>query len=813
MMSVLAHSLRFSLRQMVRDRLTTLVVVVTLALGTGVNVAIFSVVNAVLLRPLPYPEPDQLVAVWEARRGGRSDIPIADGNLLDVYLGKRTLSGFAAYGASPALVTLGDDTTVRANIAAVSRDFFPIFGIDAQLGRVPSSDEYGHAAPMVAVVSHPFWQSALGGGTDAAGRELKLFGATAEVVGVMPPEFGFPDAADVWIDAERYVGESRTAHNFRAVGRLAPGASLEQAASDLESIAAALRQEHPNEIGADFGFAVRRLHDDLVGDSDATLVLLLAVVGAILLIACGNIAGILLARTMARYRELGIRQALGAGGAHLALQLVIETLVLGVLGALAGLLLARWSLSLLNSWVPGSMLHSGAIEIDGRVIAWALALGVATGLLCAIAPVWRVLRRRPADDLKATPLVSAPRGRTRRLGALLVVPQYAFSMAALLLAGLMLKSLWLLVHVEPGFRTEGLVTVEVTLPTSERYAEPEDLARHHRETASDVAGLPGVVAVTFAHSLPLSGNVVNGLALREGDPMPTEDEIQFYPDYRVVGARYAEVLGIRLLRGRDFQPSDDETAVPVAIVSESLARQMWGEESPLGKRIILPGLDFDDAESERLLTVVGVVADVYHTALDRRPAPAVYVPWPQHLTRVRTLNLVAAVEGRSAEFAETVRRAVLARDPGLPLGPARTMESWLQASTAEPRFRAGLLSLFAGLALLLAMLGLYGITRYSLSKRRREVAIRLAVGASHQAIQKLLLREALAFVVAGQILGTVIAVFAVRLLEGLLFGVATTDLAVFSVTSLSLAAVALLTTYLPSRSVSRIDPSLMLQQE
>ena len=811
-MAVLAHSLRFSLRQMVRDRLTTLVVITTLALGTGVNVAIFSVVNAVLLRPLPYPEPEGLVAVWEARRGGRADIPIADGNLLDLYLRKKTLSGFAAYGNSPALVTLGD-TTVRATVAAVSRDFFTIFRTAPTLGRVPASDEFGPAAPLVAVVSYPFWQSALGGGADVLGRELALFGTTATVVGVMPQGFTFPGKSEIWIDAERYVGESRTAHNFRAVGRLAPGASLDQAASDLAAIAAALRQEYPNDLGAEFEFAVLPLHDELAGDSGSTLMLLLAVVAAILLIACGNIAGILLARTVARHRELGIRQALGAGGAELALQLVVETLVLGVLGALAGLLLARWSLSLLNAWVPPAMLHSGAVDIDGRVVGWALALGVVTGLVCAIAPVWRVLRRRPADDLKAGALETGRRGRTRRLGALLVVPQYAFSMAALLLAGLMLKSLWLLVHVEPGFTTAGLVTVEVTLPPSPRYEEPADLARHHRAVASDVAALPGVAGVTFAYSPPLSGNVVNGLALREGDPMPAEGEEQFYPDYRPVGAGYFETLGIRVLRGRDFEPADDEAAAPVAIVTESLARQMWGEESPLGRRIVLPGLDFDEAEAGRVLTVVGVAADVYHAALDRRPAPAVYVPWPQHLSRARTLSVVAAVEGRAGDFAETVRQAVRARDPGLPLGPARTMESWLQASTAEPRFRAGLLSLFAGLALLLAMLGLYGVTRYSLSKRRREVAIRLAVGASHQAIQKLLLREALVFVVAGQILGTLIAVFAVRLLEGLLFGVATTDLAVFAITSVSLAAVALLTTYLPSRSVSRIDPSLMLQQE
>ena len=811
-MSVLAHSFRFALRQMVRSRLTTLVVVVTLALGTGVNVAIFSVVNAVLLRPLPYPEPAGLVAIWEARRGGRADIPIGDGNLLDLYLQNRTLEGFAAYGSSPTLVTHGD-ATVRAAVTAVSRDFFPVFRAEAEIGRLPASDEYGPAAPAVAVVSHGFWRSALGGATDAVGRELSLFGATATVIGVLPEEFGFPDGTDVWIDGERFVGESRTAHNFKAVGRLAPETGLEQAASDLDAIAAALRREHPNEIGDDFAFAVRPLHADLVGDSGSTLVLLLAVVAAVLLIACGNIAGILLARTLARYRELGIRQALGARGSDLARQLVVETLVLGLLGAAVGLLLARWSLSLLNAWVPPPMLHSGGIEIDGRVVAWAVALGVVTGLVCSIAPVWRVLRRRPADDLKTAPLETGGRGPTRRLGALLVVPQYAFSLAALVVAGLMLKSLWLLIGVEPGFRTDGLVTVEVTLPSSSRYAEPADLARYYRAVSSDVESLPGVFAVTFAHSLPLSGNTINGVARRHGEPPPAEGEETIYPDYRVVGAGYFGVLDVRLVRGRDFTPADDENAVPVAIVSESLARQVWGEASPLGERIVLPGLDFDGDEAERALSVVGVAADVYHAALDRQPAPAVYVPWPQHPSRTRTLSVIAAVEGKAAGFAESVRQAVRARDPGLPLGPARTMQSWLRSSTAEPRFRAGLLSLFAGLALLLAMLGLYGVTSYALSKRRREVAIRLAVGASHQAIERLLLRQALTFVVAGQVVGTVIAVFAGRLLAGLLFAVETTDLTVFAVTSLSLAAVALLTTYLPSRRASHVDPMQMLHQE
>jgi predicted permease len=811
-MEVLLHSIRFAFRQMRRNPVTTLVVVVTLALGTGVNVAIFSVVDAVMLRPLPYPQPDELVAVWEARRGGRDDIPIADGNLLDVYLQKRTLAGFAAYGSSPTLVTVGD-STVRATVAAVSRDFFSVFRAEAAAGRVPASEEFGPGAPAVAVVGHPFAQSVLGGGANAVGRQISLFGSSATVVGVMPAGFAFPAEAEIWVDAERYVGASRTAHNFKAVGRLAPETSLEQAASDLDAIAAGLRAEHGNEIGDDFAFAVRPLHDDLVGDSGSTLVLLLAVVGAVLLIACGNIAGILLARTVARYRELGIRQALGAHGADLALQLVVETLILGLLGAVLGLLLARWSLGLLRAWVPPQMLHSGGVAIDGRVIGGALALGLATGLVCSLGPVWRVLRRRPADDLKTGPLVAVRGGRTRRVGGLLVVPQYALSLAALVLAGLMLKSLWLLVHVEPGFRTAGLVTVGVTLPATERYAEPSNVSRHFRQVAADVAAVPGVSGVTLAHTLPLSGESINGVALREGDPLPDGGDYEFYPDYRPVGAGYFSSLGIELLRGRGFTPADDETAAPVAVLSESLARQMWPGASPLGERVVLPGLDFDDAESERALTVVGVVADIRHAGLDRGPIPAVYVPWPQHLTRARSLHLVAAVEGRADRFAGAVREAVRARDPGLPLGPARTIESLVRSSTAEPRFRAGLLSLFAGLALLLALLGLYGVTSYALSKRRREVAIRLAVGASRQRIQRLLLREALVFVIAGQVLGTVIAVASGRLLGGLLFGVETTDLAVLAVTSVSLAAVALLTTYVPSRRASRIDASRMLHQE
>lgn len=807
-MAVMLHNLKFAWRQLARNPWTSVALILTLGLGIGVNSAIFSVVDAVVLRPLPYADPEELVTVWEGNSKGRDDIRVADGNFFDLRARSQTLSGLAAYVSDTTLIQAGD-ASFRSPIGAVTRDFFPIFSVDAAYGRLPAPDEHGEGTPVVAVISHDFWQSAFGG-ADVLGQDLDVYGEVATVVGVLPASFDFPRGTDVWIDFERYIGRSRTAHNLLLLGRRLPTASLEAVRGEMDVLAEGLAAAHPAELGENFRIAVRTLHEDLIGDSRSTLTLLHWIVSLVLLIACGNIAGILTTRSIARTRELGIRQALGAGHSQLGFQLLIESVVLGVLGSIVGLLLARWSMSLLNVWVPQSLLHSGQITLDGRVVGFTLALGVLTGLLCGLVPAVWSLRRSLVDAVRAEPLIPGGGGRLRWLGGGLVVAQYGFSLAALVVAGLLAKSLYTLIQVDPGFATSRLVTVEMTLPSD--YSQPTATVNFYRQVVDGVAALPGVEAVTLAYTLPLSDRRVNGVALREGDPMPTGGDAPFYPDYRVVGSDYFGVMGIRLLKGRDLEPLDGHESEPVVVVNQALSRQMWGDENPIGRRLRLPGLDFDETQAKRLLTVVGVADDVREASFAQAPRPAVYVPWAQHLTRAETLNVVAAVTSRAAALVDPIRRRIQTMDAGIALGPAQTMEERIRQSVSAPRFRAGLLGIFAGLALVLASLGVYGVVSYTLACRQRELAIRFAVGASLRDIQALMLKGGLRLIFLGQLLGTVAVWLLARLLQGLLFEVEATDTRVLLAASIPLALMVFSTCYLLVRQASRRNPVGMLQR-
>jgi predicted permease len=801
------------MRLLVHHRVSSLVLVATLGLATGLGTALWSVLDTVLLRPLPYPEPDRLVAVHEAERGGRSDIRVADGNFPDLVAQPRTLASVAAYGAFETLITSGE-ATLRTTLGAATRAFFPALGAGAALGRLPAPEEHGAGAPAVTVLSDAFWRSAFGADPGVLGRRLGILGEEATIVGVLPPGFEFPRGTAVWVDLERFLVPSRTAHNLAVIARLAPGATLVQAQSELSVVARRLGAAHPADLGSAFDFAVRPLHEDLAGGARKSLFLLLGVVAAVLLIACGNVAGILFAWTLGRGRELAIRRSIGAGRRHLAAQLLAEGAVLGAIGSLLGLALAASSLGLLNSVVPPEFLHSGPIVLDGRLFAFALVLGQASGLLATLLPAWWIARHEPSLELRGAVSKGERRGRWG-VGAALVVPQYAFSLAALAAAGLLLASLGNLLRVDPGFRTRGVVTVEVALPTAPpaRYAEPAALLAFYAELTGRAAALDGVEAVTLAHALPLSGWNVNGVALREGQPMPGPDSIEAYPDYRVVGRGYFRTLGIPLHSGRDFGPEDGANSPPVAIVDRELARQLWGEGDPLGRRLVLPGLDFDREQAARPLTVVGVAPEVRHRGLGEAPRAAVYVPYQQHLTRAGSLHLVAAVRGRAERLVEPLRGLVVAQDPGLPPARARTMEGWVRESTVEPRFRTALLAGFAGLALVLAALGVYGVMSQAVARRRREMAIRLAVGARRWDVQRLILADGLRFAAAGQLLGTLLALSTLGFLRGMLYGVHPNDPAVLALVSAVLAGVVLATSYLPALRAGFVEPVEMLKAD
>ena len=606
--SLLVNNLKLAFRLLGRNPVSSLVLALTLGLGIGLSSVVFSLADAILFRPLPFPEPERLVAVYEASKS-RDDIRVADGNFFDLRQQATALDGLAGYACNRDLVTAGANT-YQVPVCAVTGDFFPVLGVSPALGQATLLQ--GETASGGAVVSHRFWQTALGGDPAALGRTLRVFGLAVPVTGVMPAGFAFPVETEVWVAYEPFLGESRTAHNMLLLGRLRPDSSLASARSQMSTMASRLAQSYGHEIGKDFGLAVKDLHADLVGDTDKTVLLLWVIVSTVLFIACGNIAGILLARTLGRLTEISIRQSLGASRLQLGLQLLTESGVLGVLGSLAGLALAGVLLPVASSLVPASFLHSGPLVLDLRVVAFSILMGLLAGILCAVLPVFQVTRRMPLESLHTGVLPAVGGGRPRRLAGVFVVAQYALSLAAVVAAGLLVESLIRLVRVDPGFATGGRVTAEIIVPTQppSRYAEEGVLTQYYEDVLREVASLPGVRRATLSQSLPFVGQQYNGMALREGEPMPSEGDAQLYPDYRAVGGGYFATMDIPLVLGRDFLSSDGGSAEPVVIVNQALARQMWGSGNPLGRRLKLPGLDFDEVQADRLLRVVGVVPDV-----------------------------------------------------------------------------------------------------------------------------------------------------------------------------------------------------------
>lgn len=807
----LLQDLRFAMRSLRKSPAYAIVMLCTMALGVGLNSAMFSIVNAVMLRPLPYQDPDRLVGIWEAQRGGSRSIHFAGPNYEDLQDRAGLFEAVAQYRGGQAVVG-GGASPVRAQAYLVSREFFRVMGATAEIGRLFSPEETTEGAAPAAILGHGLWQSSFGGSEAVLGKTVTVFGRQAQIVGVMPAGFEYPKGAAVYLPAELVpLGRSRTAHNSTVIGRLKQGVDLKAAQAEASALAASIAEAHP-EVTQAFDIQVNGLHDQLVGDRRSTLILLLSIVGVVLLIACANMASLLLSQAGKRVKEVAIRRALGAGAGRLARQLLTESVVLGFMGAAAGLLLCAFSLSLLNAIVPAGYLHSGPIVLDWRVAFFTIALGILCGIVFGLAPAWLTTRAEPNQALRgdgSAPVAGS--GRRRRLGGLVIVPQYAFSLAALIVAGLIVKSLLQLGSVQPGFETAGIVTARISLPSNSPspYAEPAAVASYYRVLLERVRSHPGVLNASVDLAPPLTDDYrINGGAISEGMSSTAEnaDWRRFNPDWRVVGPDYFGTLQIPLLQGREFEERDNEGALPVAIVNQSLARRMWGEESPIGKKLMLSSLDRSRERSERWLTVVGLVPDIHERALDRPGRSAVYAPYPQHLERATGLDLVVSVRGRADDFVAPIRRYVRERDANVPPGEVRTLDAWALDTMSQPRFRAGLLSGFGVLAVLLAVLGVYGVMSHAVTLRRGEIAVRMALGARKSDILKLLASEGFRFVIVGQIVGTVAALLFSDLVEGMLFQVSATDASVFWIVSPLLAVAVLATCLIPARRAGRVQP-------
>jgi predicted permease len=788
----------------------TLAAVVTLALGMGVNTAVFSLVDAVLLRPLPYPEAERLVRLWAVHpleKQERANLNPLD--LADYRRRARCFSELAGMSLRSFAVTNGAGAPERVRGALVGSGFFPALGVRAALGRtlLPADEQPG--APPVAVLGHALWERRFQADPGVLGAPVVLDGKPATIVGVLPRGFRAPAAEGRGGDPPEVFGAlqiresmGRGGHWLIALGRLAPGVSLPGAQTEMAALAAGITREHPE---AQPGWSVRLqdLREAMAGDTRAPLLLLMASVGLVLLIACVNVANLLLVRAAARRHEIGVRVALGAGLPRLVRQLVTESVLLAVLGGGAGLALAWALLALLPRLMPpGALPRQGEIGsgafglLNLPVLAFAAGVSVAAGLLFGLVPALRAVSLRISPGLGSRSGGGSHRGR--RLPAALVVGELALALVLLVSAGLLLASFGRLATVDPGFRPAGLLTMDLELPAA-RAGEPSRVSAFYRTLCERSAALPGVDGgATAVDILPFSGGYsCNSFEKPEGADAARAAAIPC-AEYRTVVPGYFHVLGIGMLQGRDFRAGDGAGSPPVAIVNETLARGLWAGRSPVGRRITL---GFEESVPH---TIIGVVRDVHHFGLAVPASPEIYVSHLQH--PAAGMTLVVRARRDPAALAGAVRAQVRGLDPQLPAGRAVPMEDLIAGSVAEPRLRTGLLLLFAGLALALAAVGVSGVAGAAVVHRRQEIGVRMALGADRTAVLRLIAGRTLVTTAAGLALGLAASLAAGRLLAGFLFGVGATDAKVYLISCAALTLVALAAGHLPAERASRLEP-------
>ncbi len=808
-MRTLVQDLRFAARTLLKSPTFTLAALVCLALGIGANTAIFSVVNAVLLRPLPYANQERLVTFADPQEAG-AYYTFAPFHYLALEEEGRSLEELAGHRSLSVNLT-GEGSPERIEAQSVSPDFFRVFGVEPALGRffLPEGDVAAAGIRSV-VLSYGAWQSRFGGDPSAIGAVLTLNDEPHTIVGVAPHWFRYTERAEMWVRSYRHgVPEPPVALTgdlnliddfgyFGAVARLAPGVTLAEAQAELDVLDRRWTELRGGDPATNAGIGMNTLRDEIVGDVRPALLLLLGAVGFVLLIACANVANLLLARATTREREVAVRAAVGADRGRLVRQLMTESALLGVVGGALGLLIAVWGVDVLVRLMPGGVPRSGEIGVDGAALTFTLGLSLLTGLVFGLLPALQGTKPDLLGSLKQGGRGGSLGIGSRRMRTLLVASEVALSLVLVTGAALLAKSLWRLQSVDVGFQTENLLVMRLTLPDS-RYPEEAQMAAFVSQVNERVAALPGVSSAGIALALPFTGMAATFHYTIPGRPEPDD-----LPDteYQVVTPDYFRTMGMPLLRGRGITEADRADAPQVAVINETLANQQWPGEDPIGQRI-----SFGSREIE----IVGVVGDVRHFAYDRPPRPETYLafaqdPWP-------FMALVVRADADVAAFIEPVRQQVLAVDPDQPVYSVGTMEGVLAESLRARRFTAFLLALFAGVALALAVVGIYGVMSYSVGQRVHEIGIRIALGAESTEVLRLVIAWGLKVVLAGTALGLLISLALGRSIAGLLFGVSPADPLIFTAVSLLLVATALVAAYLPARRAAMVDPLIALRHE
>jgi putative ABC transport system permease protein len=804
-MDSLRQDILYALRRLRQAPGFTLVAIATLALGIGANSAIFSVVNAVLLRPLPFPEPDRLVLVAQTWEG--HPVVYSPQNFLDVEAQSRSFQGLAAIDTSGFTLT-GQGAATRLDGAEVSASFFDVLRSRPALGRGFAAGENEPGKDKVVVLGEALWRTRFGGDPGVVGRTVQLNREPYVVVGIARAGFSYPEGVEVWTPLEYddvFRAKSRGAWHLRVIGRLKDGVSIEAARDEVATIAARLAKAYP-EDDEGVGGTVVGLQEATVGAARRSLLVLLGAVGLVLLVACVNIANLLLARIAARETELAVRSALGAGRGRLVRQLLTESVLLAILGGLLGLALASSLLEGLLALQPQGVPRLAEVRVDRTVAGFALLLSLATSLLFGIAPALQILRRATAQSLRQGSR-GILGGRHGRLRGGLVVGQMALAMVLLAGSGLLLRSFVRLRHVDPGFQTESALTFRVSLPES-AYSSDAALLTFHDELQRRLEALPGVRSVGAVVGLPVSGNHFYISFTVDGRPeVPPAQQPTL--EVRIATPSYFRTMGIPLQRGRGFEKTDDAEAPQVVLLSEAAVRRFFPGEDPLGKRIRL-GLGRGRGRRAGG-EVVGIVGDVKEADLATATPPEIYLPYAQYPVQGMVVVLRTDVPPRT--LAVPAERVVHSLDPELPLAHVATLEEVVAHSVSEPRFYTVLLASFAGTALLLAALGLFGVVSYAVGQRTRELAVRLALGARRDELVRLVLRDALALAAIGVVIGLAGAVALSRVIAAMLFSLSPTDPVTLGAVALLLLGAAFLAGYLPARRATTIDPIVALRSE
>jgi putative ABC transport system permease protein len=803
-MDSLRQDILYAVRWLGRSRHFTLVAILTLAIGIGGTTTMFSVIHAVLLKPLPFEQPERLVAISQVWEGEPSSMSAA--NFHDARDQAPSLESAAAYREGEMTLT-GRGEPIRLKSVRVSASFFGVLRAQPALGRVFRADENTPGKEKVAIISQALWQQRFGGRRDILDASTTLDGVPHTVVGIMPAGFSFPFGREIWVPyarAEMYGDNNRGAWFLRAIGRLRDGVSLDQARTELSTIASRLEQQYPD-ANARVGLTARPLHDAIVGRVRTALFVLMGAVSFVLLITCTNLANLLLARAAARESEMAVRSALGAARHRLVRQLLTESAVLGIAGGTCGVLLAMWALDSLVALNPEGIQRLDTVRIDRTVLTFAAGVAMLTAFIFGILPALQTTRTSLAATLKEGGRSLAHAGRRTR-GAL-IVAEVALAVTLLAGAGLLIKSFLRLQAVDPGFKPEQVLTFELDVPDS-RYKEDEDKTRFFRTAIERFETMPGVRSAGGVIVLPLRGSfnlsfTVNGWPPPKPGQEPTLET-------RVATPGYFQTVGIPLLKGRYFTPQDDERAPQVVLISESAVKKFFPNEDPIGRKIRLGwgrGKDKPNVGGE----IVGIVGDVRQLGLDVPFEPEIYVPHTQVANS--SLEIVLRTDVPPATLASAVRREVRQLDPDLPIARFETLESIVAESISRPRFYMLLVAIFAGVALLLAAIGIFGVMSYSVAQRTRELGIRIALGAGAGAVRRLVVGQAMTLAGIGLAIGLAAALLLSSTLEKMLFNLSSTDPSTFAAVAGVLFIVALVASWLPARRAARVDPVVALRAE